>query len=53
MSTSRLRFELKLFEAEGVVQGMVRVEAEAWFELEDKVQVELRGHETSSRTWVE
>lgn len=32
-----------MVEAEGIVQGMVWVEAMAWFELEDKVQVELRG----------
>lgn len=41
--SNQLRFEPKLVEAEGIVQGMVWVEAKAWFELEDKVQVELRG----------
>lgn len=32
-----------MVEVEGIVQGMVWVKAKAWFELEDKVQVELRG----------
>lgn len=38
-----LRSEPKLVEVEGIVQRMVWVKAKAWFELEDKVQVELRG----------